>query len=293
MRQNYGCSHILIGPEHGCPPELRQGGKRFYDKYSAQKLINQYRDSLEIQAVNIEEHSYVPAKGKYVPVREAAGKSCVQVDDQKLMESLRRGENLPDWFSFPEVIDELKKVYRPRQECGLTLFFTGLSGSGKSTLAKLIHARFIEEGKRPVSLLDGDVVRYYLSSELGFSKEDRNTNVRRIGFVASEINKNGGVAICASIAPYRSVREHVRSMNSRYGAFIEIYVATPLAVCEQRDRKGLYARARAGEVKQFTGISDPYESPLNPEISLDTSDMSPVEASQQVMLYLLNEGYIQ
>ena len=174
----------------------------------------------------------------------------------------------------------------------LVSFGRGLPGSGKSTLAKIIYSKFIEEGKRPVTLLDGDVVRHYLSSELGFSKEHRDINVKRIGYVASLINKNGGIAICAPIAPYAAVRKYVRDQNAQYGAFIEIHVATPLEECERRDRKGLYAKARKGEIKQFTGISDPYEVPRNPELKIDTTNMTPMEAAQDIMLYLLREGYI-
>jgi len=294
MRQNYGCSHIIIGPEHASPPDVRQGAKRFYERYSSQKLFATYQDELEIQAVDIREQCYVPRLKKFRSIDEIKenAEECVLYKDSQLHESLCLNQEIPEWFSYPEVIGELKKVFRPRKDMGLTLFFTGLSGSGKSTLAKLIYARFIEEGQRPVTLLDGDVVRHYLSSELGFSKEHRDINVKRIGFVASEINKNGGIAICAPIAPYAHIRDYVREINSRYGAFIEIYVATPLEICEQRDRKGLYAKARKGEIKQFTGISDPYEEPAEPEIRIDTSGHDPVEAAQYIMLYLFKEGYI-
>ncbi len=182
---------------------------------------------------------------------------------------------MPEWFSYPEVIAELRKVCPPRTRQGFTLFFTGLSGAGKSTLAKIIYAKLIEAGGRPVTLLDGDIVRLNLSSELGFSKEHRDLNVRRIGFVASEITKNGGVAICAPIAPYAATREAVRDMIEQHGAFIEIHVATPLEVCESRDRKGLYAKARQGLIPEFTGISDPYEAPGRPELRIDTSRNEP------------------
>ncbi len=175
---------------------------------------------------------------------------------------------------------------------GITLFFTGLSGSGKSTLARILYAKFIEGGGRPVTLLDGDVVRHNLSSELGFSKEHRDINVRRIGFVASEITKNGGVAICAPIAPYTATRRAVREIIEQHGAFIEIHVATPLEVCESRDRKGLYAKARKGLIPEFTGISDPYETPERPEIHIDTTELGPIQAAQEILLYLLRENYL-
>jgi sulfate adenylyltransferase len=190
------------------------------------------------------------------------------------------------------VIAALRRVYPQRSRKGLTLFFTGLSGSGKSTLAKILYAKFIEEGGRPVTLLDGDVVRLNLSSELGFSKEHRNINVRRIGFVAGEITKNGGIAICAPIAPYTQMRRDVRELIEQHGAFIEIHVATPLDECERRDRKGLYEKARKGIIPEFTGISDPYELPEHPEVRIDTTGRSPMQAAQEIMLYLLREGYL-
>jgi len=294
IKQNYGCSHIIIGSEHAAPPNVRQGAERFYEQNSAQLMIEKYQDELDIKMIAVEEQRYVPKLNKFLPVTAIEEQSLegVLYKDKELYNSLGKGGEVPTWFSFPEVIDELRKTCKPRSQTGVTMFFTGLSGSGKSTLAKILYAKFIEEGKRPVTLLDGDVVRQYLSSELGFSKEHRDINVKRIGYVASVINKNGGIAICAPIAPYESVREYVRELNDQYGSFIEIHVATPLEECEKRDRKGLYAKARKGEIKQFTGISDPYEEPVNPEIKIDTSSLTPMEAAQEIMLYLLREGYI-
>ena len=191
-----------------------------------------------------------------------------------------------------EVLAELRRVYPPPSRQGITLFFTGLSGSGKSTLANIIYAKLVEAGGRPVSLLDGDIVRQNLSSELGFSKAHRDLNIRRIGFVASEITKNGGIAICAPIAPYKETRRAVREMIEAHGAFIEIHVSTPLEVCEGRDRKGLYAKARKGIIPEFTGISDPYETPERPEMRIDTGELSPTEAAQEILLYLFKEGFL-
>ena len=295
VRQNYGCSHIVIGPEHAAPPSVRQGGQRFYEQYASQQLFEQYQNELQIQMVKISEMQYVETQDRYRTINEIKSEklSGEVYKDKQLHTSLELGFDVPIWFSFPDVIDALKRVCKPRYQKGVTLFFTGLSGSGKSTLANIVYAKFIEEGKRPVTLLDGDVVRQNLSRELGFSKEHRDINVKRIGYVASLINKNDGVAICAPIAPYASIRQYVREENEQYGAFLEIHVATPLEVCESRDRKGLYAKARRGEIKQFTGISDPYEEPVNPEIKIDTSQYSPVEAAQEIMLYLLREGYIE
>jgi sulfate adenylyltransferase len=208
----------------------------------------------------------------------------------------RRLENdleIPEWFTYPEVVQELRRTYPPRSKQGFTIFFTGLSGSGKSTLAKVLVTKFMEMRDRPITLLDGDIVRKNLSSELTFTKEHRNLNITRIGFVASEITKNGGIAICAPIAPYEESRTRNRALISRYGGYIEVYLSTPLAVCEQRDRKGMYAKARAGIVKGFTGIDDPYEAPVNPELNIDTSTLTPEEGAQEILLYLAEQGYIK
>lgn len=294
IRQNYGCSHIIIGPEHAAPPDVREHGPRFYPTYAAQELVAQYQDELKIRMVSIKEMAYVPETGQFVGREQIAreGRKEVAFSEHDLKRHLAQDIEVPAWFSYPDVIAELRKVCQPRSRQGITLFFTGLSGSGKSTLAKIIYAKFIEAGGRPVSLLDGDVVRQHLSSELGFSKPHRDINVRRIGFVASEISKNGGVAICAPIAPYTSTRRAVREMIEAHGAFIEIHVATSLEVCESRDRKGLYAKARKGIIPEFTGISDPYEVPEHPELRIDTSELSPMQAAQEVFLYLLREGYL-
>jgi sulfate adenylyltransferase len=237
---------------------------------------------------------YLPDREVFLPVERISGegKRGESFTETDLKAHLEHGQEIPPWFSYPEVIAALRKVYPPRSRKGVTLFFTGLSGSGKSTLAKILYAKFIEEGGRPVTLLDGDVVRLNLSSELGFSKEHRNINVRRIGFVASEITKNGGIAICAPIAPYTQMRRDVRELIEQHGAFIEIHVATPLEECERRDRKGLYDKARKGIIPEFTGISDPYELPEHPEVRIDTTDKSPMQAAQEIMLYLLREGYL-
>jgi sulfate adenylyltransferase len=206
---------------------------------------------------------------------------------------LADGREIPDWFTFPDVATELRRSYPPRQQQGCTVFFTGLSGSGKSTIANVLLVKLLEMGGRPVTLLDGDLVRKHLSSELGFSKEHRDINIRRIGYVASEITKNGGLAICAPIAPYDAVRRHVRAMVEPTGGFVLVHVATPLDVCEARDRKGLYAKARAGIIKEFTGISDPYEEPTDADVRLDTTDMNPAEAAHAIILHLEKEGYVR
>jgi sulfate adenylyltransferase len=294
IRQNYGCSHMIVGPEHAAPPGVRDDAQRFYPRYASQKLMEKHQDELAIRMVPIREMSYSPEQERFVSCEELErqGKEGIHFTDKELKHHLEHNLDIPAWFSYPDVIAALRKVYPPRSRKGLTLFFTGLSGSGKSTLAKILYAKFIEDGSRPVTLLDGDVIRHNLSSELGFSKEHRNINVRRIGFVASEITKNGGIAICAPIAPYTRMRRDVREVIEQYGAFIEIHVSTPLAVCEERDRKGLYEKARKGIIPEFTGISDPYDIPEHPEIRIDTTGKSPIYAAQEIMLYLLREGYL-
>ena len=215
-----------------------------------------------------------------------------RLSPEDLAERLARGREIPSWFTFPEVVREMRRSSPPRSRQGFTVFFTGLPSSGKSTLANVLLVKLLEIGGRPVTLLDGDIVRQNLSSELGFSREHRNLNIRRIGFVASEITKNGGIAICAPIAPYDAVRKDVRATIEPGGGFLLVHVATPLEVCETRDRKGLYAKARAGIVKEFTGISDPYEEPEDAGMVVDTTEQSPEECVQSILLHLEKEGYI-
>ncbi len=294
VRQNYGCSHFIVGPEHAAPPAVRLGGERFYPRYAAQELVAQHQAELAIRMIPVREMHYVPEEDRFLPVEqiEQEGKKAVQFTEKELYNHISHDQEIPSWFSFPDVIAELRKICPPRSRQGITLFFTGLSGSGKSTLAKILYAKFIEAGGRPVTLLDGDVVRHNLSSELGFTRQHRDLNIRRIGFVASEISKNGGVAICAPIAPYAATRRAVRELIEQHGAFIEIHVATPLEVCEARDRKGLYAKARKGLIPEFTGISDPYEAPENPEIRVDTTNLTPAHAAQEILLFLFRAGYL-
>ncbi len=294
VSQNYGCSHMIVGPKHAYPPDGDSDERRFYQPEQSRKLIEKYGAELDIDIVPIETMRYVPVKARFLQasVIEREGLDAIDYSDAQLKRDLIGGEEIPPWFSFPEVVRELRKAYPPRSKQGFTLFFTGLSGSGKSTLAKIIYAKLLEAGGRPVTLLDGDIVRLNLSSELGFSKEHRFLNVNRIGFVASEITKNRGIAICAPIAPYAQMRHTVREMIEPHGGFIEIHVATSLEACEARDRKGLYAKARRGEIPEFTGISDPYEIPENPELRVDTEGVTPMEAAQEIYLYLLREGYL-
>ncbi len=293
IRKNYGCSHFIVGRDHAGPGEASDGSD-FYGPYEAQELVAEYQSEIGVRMVPFKEMAYVEERAEYEPVDEIPEDATVKrLSGTEVRRRLREGLEIPEWFSFPNVVAELRRSYPPKHRQGVTIFFTGLSGAGKSTVANVLEARFREMGGRPVTLLDGDVVRHHLSSELGFTREHRNLNVRRIGFVAKEITKNGGIAICAPIAPYRHVREENRDMIEEFGGFIEVYVRTPMEVCEARDRKGLYAKARQGLIKDFTGIDDPYEEPLDPAVALDTTDLSPMEAAQEVLLHLEKEGYLR
>lgn len=293
IRKNHGCSHFIVGRDHAGPGNGADG-KPFYGPYDAQELVAKHQQELGIQMVPFQEMLYVQERAQYAPADEIApGETVLNISGTELRRRLHEGLDIPEWFTYPEVAAELRRTHPARHKQGFTVFFTGLSGAGKSTLANALLVRLLELGTRPVTLLDGDIVRKNLSSELGFSREHRNLNVQRIGFVASEITKNGGIAICAPIAPYAAARKEVRELISQYGLFVETHIATPLDVCEQRDRKGLYALARAGKLKEFTGISDPYEVPETPELRLDTSDLSPDEAVQQIVLKLESLGLIR
>ena len=292
IRKNYGCSHFIVGRDHAGPGNDAER-KPFYGPYDAQEMLREHQEELGIEMVPFQMMVYVEDRDAYVPVDEVEeGTRTLSLSGTELRSRLSGGREIPEWFTFPEVASELRRTTPPRHRQGFTVFFTGLSGSGKSTVANVLMSKLLEMGGRPVTLLDGDIVRRHLSSELGFSKEHRDINIRRIGFVASEITKNGGIAICAPIAPYEKIRREVREMVDAGGGFVLVHVATPLEVCEQRDRKGLYAKARAGIIQQFTGISDPYEEPAEPEVRIDTTDLTPEESAQQILLFLEKEGYI-
>jgi len=292
IRKNYGCTHFIVGRDHA-GPGVDSNGRPFYGPYDAQELMRRHEDELGIRMVPFRQMVYVEDLDAYFPDDEVPpGGRALDVSGTELRKRLAEGREIPRWFSFPEVVQELQRRHPPRHRQGLTVFFTGLSGSGKSTIANVLRIKFLEMGGRPITLLDGDLVRKNLSSELGFSREHRDINIRRIGYVASEITKNGGIALCAPIAPYEAVRQEVRRMISQEGGFILVYLSTPISVCEQRDRKGLYAKARAGLVKEFTGVSDPYEVPGDAHITIDTSDLAPNEAAQQILLHLEREGYV-
>ena len=291
IRKNYGCNYFIIGRDHASPG-FNKDNKPFYGPYDAQEMLNEHSNELGINMIPFKQLVYVKEKKSFMGIDEVPKDSTtLSVSGTELRNLLDQGKEIPEWFSYPEVVRELQKQRPSLSKRGFTIFFTGLSGSGKSTLANGLLVKLLEDGHRPVSLLDGDIVRTHLSSELGFSKEHRSLNVRRIGFVASEITKNGGIAICAPIAPYRLDRQFNRDMIDPLGGYIEIFVNTPLEICEQRDVKGLYAKARKGLLKQFTGIDDPYEKPENAEIVIDSSDENPEILVDQILDQIHKMGY--
>ena len=294
IRRNHGCTHMIVGRDHAGPGK-NSAGEDFYGPYDAQELFRQHQDEIGIEMVPFKHMVYVQERAQYEPADEIHDRDSVTVlniSGTELRRRLREGLEIPEWFSFPEVVAELRRTSPPRAQQGFTVFFTGLSGSGKSTIANALMIKLMEMGGRPVTLLDGDIVRKNLSSELGFSKAHRNLNIERIGFVASEITKNGGIAICAPIAPYAATRRLVRETIEQYGAFVEVHVATSLEECERRDRKGLYKLAREGKIKEFTGISDPYDVPEAPELRLETESVEVDHCAHQVLLKLESMGLI-
>ena len=292
IRRNHGVNHFVVGRDHA-GPGADSTGKPFYGPYDAQDLVRTYEDEIGVKMVPFSELVYLPEEDRYEetsklqPDTKTANISGTQVREQYL----GKGQLLPAWFTRPETAEILAEAYPPRHRQGLCIWLTGLSGSGKSTTAAVLSVLLLEAG-RQVTELDGDVVRTHLSKGLGFSREDRDTNILRIGFVASEIARHGGTVMCAAVSPYRSTRDSVRAMMDE-DQFIEVYVDTPLSVCEERDVKGMYAKARRGEIKEFTGISDPYEAPLNPEITLDTVGHSPEENARRIMRELAARGFVK
>ncbi len=292
IAKNFGCTHFIVGHDHSSPGVDREN-RRFYHNGDIRDTARQCGEEIGMEIMSFDQMVYLPFEDEYRPRGEVPGDTQVlSLSGSDIRQRIRTGRKIPDWATFPEVVQELLKAYPPPSRQGFTVFLTGLSGAGKSTIAKVLYSKALEMGDRPVTLLDGDIVRHNLSSNLGFTKEDRDINVRRIGFVASEITKNRGIAICAPIAPYASTRREIRRAIEQYGGFIEVHVATPIEVCEKRDRKGMYAKARAGLIKGFTGVDDPYEVPQSPEVCIDTTDLTPDEAAQEILLFLGQRGYI-
>ena len=291
IRRNYGANHLIVGRDHASPG-LDSQGRPFYGPYDAQELVARHEAETGVRAVPFNELVYIPEEDRYEESsRIPAGKRTASISGTEVREEyLRRGRQLPQWFTRPEVASILAEAHPPRHRQGLCLWFTGLSGAGKSTTADILTVKLLEHG-RQVTVLDGDVVRTHLSKGLGFSKEDRDTNIRRIGFVASEIARHGGGVICAAVSPYRATRNECRGMFA-HEHFVEVFVDTPLEVCEERDVKGMYKQAREGKIKNFTGIDDPYEPPLNPEIVIDTVTSSAEENAELILAYLIEQGLV-
>lgn len=292
IRKNYGCSHFIVGRDHAGPGQ-DSTGKSFYDPYDAQALLSDYKSEIGIEIVPIKEMFYLEDEKRFVTEDKIGpNNKALRFSGSELRSYLDKGEKIPEWITYTNINDILSEAYPPRHKRGLVIFLTGLSGSGKSSLANILLSKFLEIGQRPVTLLDGDIIRQLLSSELGFSREHRELNIKRIGYVASQICKSGGIAICAQIAPYESSRNQVKEMVSQHGKFILVHLSTPLKVCEERDHKGLYAKARAGIISSFTGISDIYETPLQADLSVDSSKLSLTEEVELILRYLKDEGYI-
>lgn len=291
IRRNYGANFFIVGRDHASPGK-NSAGQPFYDPYAAQELVAEHSQETGVEPLCFSEFLYLPEEDRYEETLQIpATVPAVTISGTDVKEKyLQQGKPLPHWFTRPEVTSILEQAYRPRHLQGFCLWFTGLSGAGKSTTANILTIKLLENG-RQTTLLDGDVVRTHLSQGLGFSRDDRDINIRRIGYVASEIVRHGGVAICAAVSPYRHTRNQCRSMVEE-NRFIEIFVDTPLEVCETRDAKGIYQRARAGEIKHVTGIDDPYEPPLSPELVLNTVTCSAEENAERILTYVIEQGFI-
>jgi sulfate adenylyltransferase len=290
IRKNYGCTHFIIDNSY----ESSEDNQALNLNQKTVQFLKQYEDEIDIKMIAMDQYVYVKECGEYrVATELQTHETGLSLSHSKFLKRLQKDTLIPAWFSYTTILDEIRSVYRPRYQQGFTVFFTGLSGSGKSTVANALRVKLLEKEKRPITLLDGDIVRQNLSSELSFSKQHRDLNILRIGFVASEISKNGGIAICAPIAPYESIRGQVRDSIEAVGGYIEVHISTPIEECERRDRKGLYAKARAGLIAHFTGINDPYEIPEQPELRLDTTDVSPDACAHRVLLKLEKLGFLK
>jgi sulfate adenylyltransferase len=291
IQRNYGANHLIVGRDHASPGR-DSTGKPFYRAYDAQAVIEAHQTELGVGVIPFTKFVYLPDEGRHEEASRIAGAKTTSISAAQVRENyLNLGRPLPDWFTRPEVAEILAEAHPPRHRQGVCVWFTGLSGAGKSATADVLTVRLLEHG-RQVTVLDGDVVRTHLSKGLGFSKEDRDTNIRRIGFVAAEIVRHGGTVLCAAVSPYRATRNDARNMVGA-GRFIEVFVDTPLHVCEQRDSKGMYAKARRGEVVGFTGIDDPYELPVSPEIVLDTMSHTIDENVMCILDYLVANGFVR
>ncbi|MBI3450376.1 MAG: bifunctional sulfate adenylyltransferase/adenylylsulfate kinase [Acidobacteria bacterium] len=291
IRRNYGCTHLIVGRDHA-GPGVDEAGRPFYGPYDAQRLVEKHEAELGVGMVAFDEMVYVKETNAFVADGAVPiGATALRLSGTDLRRRLAAGDEIPEWFTYPEVARELRHRHPPLDRQGFTVFFTGLSASGKSTIARALVARLMESGSRRITLLDGDLVRRHLSSELGFSREHRDLNVLRIGYVASEVTRHGGIAVCAPIAPYDAARVEVRSMIEAEGGFFLVHVATSIETCERRDPKGLYAKARAGTLPAFTGVSDPYEPPGEADLVLDTDRLTPAGCVGRICALLELRGY--
>ncbi len=292
IRRNHGANHLVVGRDHA-GPGLDSAGKPFYGPYDAQELLQRFEAEVGVRMVPFKELVYLPHEDRYEETdRVPAGTVTASISGTQVRtEYLAHGRTLPEWFTRPETAAILAEVSPPRHRQGFCVWFTGLSGAGKSTIAELLTLVLLEHG-RQVTLLDGDVVRTHLSKGLGFSKDDRDTNIRRIGFVAAEIVRHHGAVLCAAVSPYRAARGECRALVGE-DRFVLVYVDTPLEVCEQRDTKGMYAKARRGEIRGFTGIDDPYEPPLDADLVLTTTDCAPEDNARRVITHLAARGWLR
>ena len=293
IRQNYGCTHFVIGRDHAGPGK-NKNDKNFYGDYDAQNFVAKYKDELKIEILTYNHMVYVEERGEYYEIDKVPeGCSVKSISGTELRRRLQKGIPIPDWFSFERVVKILRDSYPPRSKQGFTVFFTGYSGSGKSTIASALGVALMEDGRRPVITLDGEDARRHLSTELGYSKEDRNANIKRFGFVAAQVTQARGIAVVCAIAPYESSRNYSRRIvEATGGGFVLVHVSTPIETCESRDSKGLYKQAREGSLKGLTGIDDPYEEPKNPDIRIDASSVSVRQAVHEIVLHLEQAGYL-
>jgi sulfate adenylyltransferase len=294
IRRNHGANHFIVGRDHAGPGK-DSTGKPFYGPYDAQDIMNKYEREIGVKMIPFEELVYLPDEKRYVEGKDVPqGAKTLNISGTQVRDDyLAKGKLLPEWFTRPETAEILREMYPPRHKQGFCIWFTGLSGSGKSATTQVLTSLLLERG-REIAILDGDVVRTHLSKGLGFSKEDRDTNIMRIGFVAGEIVHASGAVICAAISPYRATREEARKMVGEN--FVEVYMDTPVEVCEQRDVKGLYAKARQamadGHPMGFTGVDDPYEPPIDPEIALKGYGATPEENARKIVAYLEEQGFL-
>jgi sulfate adenylyltransferase len=291
IRRNFGASHFIIGRDHAGPGK-DSSGKPFYGPYDAQQLVQQHAEEIGVTPLPFNELVYLPEHDEYVEADHVpAGARIASISGTQVREDyLAKGQPLPEWFTRRETAEILAQMFPPQHQLGFCIWFTGLSGAGKSTTAEVVTSLLLERG-RHLTVLDGDVVRTHLSKGLGFSREDRDTNILRIGFVASEIVRHKGAVICAAVSPYRAARNECREMVGD-DRFVEVFVDTPIEVCEQRDVKGLYSQARSGLLKGFTGVDDPYEPPIAPEIVIDTLSSTPEQNARRIIAHLEERGFL-